>query len=610
MTATGGEPGRYCFLQEGQSVSTEGQIIRRLYRSSVVSIVIAAVAAMFGMLIDGVIIGKFLGTDCMAAYGLVTPLFSIMTAISGVLAAGSQIYCAKYLGAGRTERARQVFSACMVITVIIAAAAIVILLLFCEPLCVIMGAKKNAAHLLPYTKDYLYGIAPGILPVLLLFIFNALMRLDGDPDRVIWAVIVMTVFDIVGDLLVALVLHAGMAGMGISTALSYYAALAVLLLHFRKPDIIFRFSMKDIQWNDLKEIFTTGAPTAVGSVSTMIRNLLLNLIMVSVASSTAVAALSVRNTLNTLFGSILLGIGMTTTMIAGMVYGEEDKSSARHLMQVSLRYALGFGLALAVLAFAAADPLVMLFASGKEDSVQMAAYAVRAMRIYAFGLPLYGINMVFVNYLQGIGRLRLANLISVLDNLIFVTAIAWIFSPVLGMTAVWISYPIGEVLVLLSVFIAAFREHKQIPRTPDDMLFLPDGFGVSEEDTYERSFRTVSEVMTASEELDGFMKAHQASPKEKMLIPLCVEEMAKNVVEHGIAQGKKDSSAELRVVKKNEDWIIRVRDNCKAFDPKQWIHIHNPEDPSANIGIRMVCGMAKDVKYVNAMQLNTLIIKV
>lgn len=70
---------------------TDGEIIKKLFRSSVTSIIIAAVAAMFGMLIDGIIIGKFLGTDSMAAYGIVSPLFSIMTAISGILAAGSQV---------------------------------------------------------------------------------------------------------------------------------------------------------------------------------------------------------------------------------------------------------------------------------------------------------------------------------------------------------------------------------------------------------------------------------------------------------------------------------------------------------------------------------------
>ena len=52
-------------------MNKEGGIIRSLYKSTVVSIVISAVAAMFGMLIDGVIICKFLGTDSMSAYPLV-----------------------------------------------------------------------------------------------------------------------------------------------------------------------------------------------------------------------------------------------------------------------------------------------------------------------------------------------------------------------------------------------------------------------------------------------------------------------------------------------------------------------------------------------------------
>lgn len=584
-------------------------IIRSLYKSTVVSIVISAVAAMFGMLIDGVIICKFLGTDSMAAYGLVTPLFSIITAVSGVLAIGSQVSCARHLGAGKAERARQVFSACMLMTVAVSVIAIVILLLFCEPLCVAMGARGNVKETLPLAKDYLYGISFGILPVMLLFVFNSLMRLDGDANRVIAAVVVMTVFDITGDLLVVLVFHAGMAGMGISTAISYYAALFVLLLHFRKPDILFRFSLKDIQKYDLADILRVGAPTAAGSGATMVRNLILNQILAAGADSEAVAALTVRNTLNTLFGAILLGIGMTTSMIAGMAYGEEDRTSERDLMRVAWRHALFFGVLLAVVAFAAAYPLVMLFASARSGSIAMADEALLAMRIYAFGLPLYGINMVFVNYLQGIGRLKLANTFSILDNLVFAAATALVFSPVLGETAVWISYPAGEALMLLTILIAVTRENRRFPRSTDDLLFLPEDFGVPDENVYERSFQTIEEVMTAAGELDGFMKDRQAAPRERLLIPLCVEEMAKNVVQYGLAEPGKKHDAEIRVVKKDGEWIIRVRDNCKAFDPKKWIEICNPEDQTANIGIRMVCGMAKEVQYVNAMQLNNLTIR-
>ena len=597
-------------MKQKQAAVNDGMIIRKLYRYSVVSIIISAVAAMFGILIDGVVIGKFLGTDSMAAYGLVSPLFSIMTAISGVLAAGSQVFCAKYLGSGKVDRARQVFSVCMIATGVISAVLIAALLILCDPLCVLLGAKGSSAALLPYAKAYLCGISPGLFPVILLFVFNSLMRLDGDPDRVVWAVIVMTAFDIAGDLLVALVFHAGMAGMGVSTAVSYYAGLIVLLMHFRKPDILFRFSWKDLRWKDLAGILRTGAPTAVGSSSTMVRNLILNRVLVSVAGNTAVAAFSVRNTLNNLFGSILLGVAMTTAMIAGMVYGEEDRTSEKHLMKVSLQYAVGIGLLMAVIVFAGAPFLVALFANGKADSVQMSAYAVRCMRIYAVGLPLYGVNQVFVSYLQGINRLKMANVVSALDNLIYVTAFALLLSPVWNVNAVWLAYPAGEALVILTVILAAAREKKQAVRGMEDLLFLPESFGAEPDRVYERSFGTVEEVLEASEELSGFMRERQATPKQCLLIPLCVEEMVKNVIEYGFTQDAKQHNVEIRVLEKDSDWIIRIRDNCRPFDPMEWIRIYHPEDPASNIGIRMVCGMAKSMEHVNAMQLNNLVIRV
>ena len=446
----------------------DGKVIRILYRNSVISIIIAAVAAMFGILIDGIVISKFLGTDSMAAYGIVNPLFSIMTAISGVFATGSQVFCAKHLGAGRADRAREVFSVCMYATVLIAAGITAIIFVFCTPVSIALGARGAAASLLPLCKGYLYGIAPGILPVLLLFIFNSLMRLDGDPNRVILAVAAMTVFDIVGDLVNALVIHGGMLGMGISTAVSYYVALIIMLMHFRRKDIIFRFSMKDVHLRDLAGILQTGGATAIGSISTMLRNFLLNNIMVIIAASAAVAALSVRNTLNNLFGSIMLGVGMTTAMISGIVYGEEDKSSAEHLLFVSIRYALVIGGIQAVLVFVFASPLVALFSSGKDDAAIMTMYAVRGMRFYAFGLPFYGINQVFINYLQGINRLKLANIVSLIDNLLYVIILTLVMAPALKTDGVWLAYPVSEALVLLTVFLlrganeALFRSLRQI----------------------------------------------------------------------------------------------------------------------------------------------------
>ena len=61
---------------KGEKMKNNGKIINKLFRNSVISIILAAIATMIGIVIDGIIIGRFLGEDSMAAYGLVTPIIS------------------------------------------------------------------------------------------------------------------------------------------------------------------------------------------------------------------------------------------------------------------------------------------------------------------------------------------------------------------------------------------------------------------------------------------------------------------------------------------------------------------------------------------------------
>jgi len=82
-------------------------------------------------------------------------------------------------------------------------------LLFNQDITALLGARGESANLQSLVGDYLIGLAFSFPATILLFEFNSLMRLDGDSTRVIVAVLTMTVLDIAGDLLNALVI-AGM----------------------------------------------------------------------------------------------------------------------------------------------------------------------------------------------------------------------------------------------------------------------------------------------------------------------------------------------------------------------------------------------------------------
>lgn len=589
-------------------MKNNGQIISRLFRKSVISIIAAAIATMVGIVVDGIVIGRFLGPDSMAAYGLVTPVINLATAFSGILAAGAQIICAQHIGAGSKKNARRAFSMCMLVTVIISVIMVGAVLIFRDNIAVLLGAHGNSAHLLPLTSDYLLGVVFSFPCVLFLFEFNSLMRLDGDANRVIVAVVVMTVLDVIGDLVNALVVHGGMLGMGITTTISYLAALVIMLLHFAKKDIIFKFSLKGLRIKDLAEIFATGSSSAIGSASSMLRNAVLNQIMVAtVLSSTSVAALGVVNTVYNFTSSTMIGVGMTTAMIAGLILGEQDRTAAVALVKITIKTSLLVGGILSVVLLVFADGIAGLF--GSADGAEMVSLASRGLRIYAFSIILYGINVAFINYTQGMRRMVMSGTICFLVNFPLVVLPALAIFNFLDTDAVWFSLIIGEVLCLIIIITMAAVKKRGFPFRAKDFLFLPEPFGIEQENILDFSITKSDEVVPASTAVEEFCDKKGATPKESMMLALFVEELCNNIVRFGFTD-KKKHSIDVRTIKLEDGWKLRIRDDCKRFDPTEWMKIHESDDPTKNIGIRMVCGMAKDVNYLSTMELNNICIKI
>ena len=119
----------------------------------------AVVVTMLGIVIDGVVIGRFLGPESMAAYTLAAPVTSLVTAFSGLLTEGTQVLCASNLGKGDVKRVRNVFSVCMVVTLAISAVLVCGVFLFTQDIAALLGARGASASLQPLVGDYLVGLA-------------------------------------------------------------------------------------------------------------------------------------------------------------------------------------------------------------------------------------------------------------------------------------------------------------------------------------------------------------------------------------------------------------------------------------------------------------------
>ena len=139
-----------------------------------------SLSSSVGSMVDGIVIGQFLGVDSIAAFGIINPLMIAFSIIGAVVSAGARNRFTSLLGAGKTEQARQVFSLACALSTGFAAALMLFLIIFSGPVTSALGASRNTAGLLPLARDYLIGISFGLPAMNLVRVLNGFMPLDND----------------------------------------------------------------------------------------------------------------------------------------------------------------------------------------------------------------------------------------------------------------------------------------------------------------------------------------------------------------------------------------------------------------------------------------------
>ena len=196
-------------------------------------------------------------------------------------------------------------------------------------------------------------------------------------------------------------------------------------------------------------------------------------------------------------------------------------------------------------------------------------------------------------------------------ELVRTAVFALILAHFFGVNGIWYAFPVGQALLCLTILIQAIPGRDKSRKGVASMLMLRKGFDMQDADCIERSVATMDEVVALSVEVGAFCRAHGIGRKEANRLALCIEEMAGNVIEHGFSDGK-PHHLDVRVIVKNGQTILRMRDDCAFFDlreqAKKWSF--DPEHPERNIGIRMVMTASEDILYTRTMKTNNLIVTI
>ena len=596
------------------------ELIKRTFGKYLAMSILITLSATLGMMIDNVIAGNLLGSGAVAAIGMSLSVFMLFSGCAGILETGAVALCARALGNRDADRVNVLFSVSLAAALAVGAALSVGGVAGADVLATMLGAASGELH--ADTAAYLSGICSGAFAIVLLQLLMGFTRLDNAPQLGIVAIVGMSVCDVIFNLVAVCVLDLGLRGMGLATALAYCVAVGICCTHFLSKDNTLHLVNPVPHVGQLAGVLKTGLPDSLTRATVMVRTFTFNWLLLTVASAGAVAALSMLSSVNSFASSVTIGVGQTATLLCGIFFGEEDRGALKATLRTGMRMGLVLSCALCAVVFAFAPQVVGMF--GLEGDAE--AFGVVAVRAFILCVPIDLINQLFVNYYQGTGNVRAASAIAVgqsgLFAVLFALGTVWFW----GATAVWMSFLVGEAVTLALQLVvasvlwkrgAAKRAADGAPEAAadaceragllDKMMYLPETF--QQDWRAWRAFSCepdIASVAACSQQVAAWCEAQGIDGRRSYLVPLAVEEMAANAVEHGFAKTKHPAIDVKLILKRDGTLVLRIRDNGAPFNPMD-LDLSAADSCSA-VGIRMLRQGVRGVEYQNTVGLNNVVV--
>ena len=581
-------------------------MVRKLmFRLLPVQILLAA-ASTINMIVSSYFASNFVGTEAMSAVGLYGPLNMFFGAFALMLVGGSSILCGEYLGKNNQVKLQEIYSLDIIISVLAGlffTVTVILLALFD-----LTGFLTHDATVRPLLNRYLIGQAVGIIPFILSSQFASFLFIENKGRITQLAVLVFIVVNLVLNYEFVAVMHMESFGLALASSIGMWVYLIVEAWYFISGRSHLRFALKKPDMKDCAAILRIGLPGATINGYQTFRGLIVNKLLETYVGAVGISAFATANYILALFWAIPVGMQAVSRMLMSVAIGEEDRKSLTEVMRVALTRYVPLMCVVSAAVIFMAYPLTHIFYKDPSDPVYM--MTVWGFRILPLCMPLGIVCMHYVCYAQAADKQKFVHVLTLFDGMITVSLFTAILIPSIGMNSVYIANVINGIVSILIAIIYSAISNKHFPRTMDEFMVIPDDFGAGEDEHTEVSVKNVDEAVTISQDIQEFCLSKGIDKRRANYAGLAAEEMVVNVIDHGFTKDKKNHSVDVRVVCKNDEVILRIKDDCVPFDPEERNHLTEGGDAASNIGIRTVYSIANDINYQNLFGLNVLTIRI
>ncbi|MDE7472327.1 MAG: MATE family efflux transporter, partial [Muribaculaceae bacterium] len=434
--------------------------------------------AVVGMLVmqlynfvDRALIGHYCGHDGMASQEAIAgltitfPVMNITTALGVLIGAGSAARISILLGNRNEADARNVLGNALTLTVALGICYLALFAWFMDDMLVLFGATETN---LPYAKEFMTYILPGLFLMNLTYSFNNLMRASGFPTRAMVTMFIGAGVNVILGTLFLVVFRLGIKGAAIATDISMAITTVFVMAHFvRNPGpIVWTRGTYRLRPRLVWGIIGIGAAPCIVNVAACLINIFINSNLrrygaeSPLGSDGALAAAGVFVTFTTMIVCIIIGICQGMQPIVGYNYGARQY----HRLRQTYWLAVGASTAGCLVGWALAYTCPAGIASLIIPDATLAGHTGTILTVAMSMFWMVGFQIVSTNFLQSIGRVSFSIMLSLARQVLFLLPIMYLMVNHSGLDGLWKSFPTSDVCATVVTAILIYIEFRTIKK--------------------------------------------------------------------------------------------------------------------------------------------------
>ena len=433
-----------------------GSIMDKLISFSLPLMLSGILQLMFNA-VDIVVVGRFSGSQALAAVGSTTALINIFTNLFIGISLGANVLAARFYASGKEKEMSETVHTAITLALISGIIMAVVGLVLAKGALRLMGTPSDVIELSTlYMRIYFCG-----MPFFMLYNYGAaILRAVGDTKRPLVFLIISGVANAGLNMILVIIFHMGVAGVGIGTVISQLISCVLVLRCLYKSEGCYqlRFSKLRIQKVYLRQIFQVGIPAGIQSTVINFSNALLQSSVNSFGSTAMAGYTAANNILGFLYASVnavtQACMSFTSQNYGVGKYKRMDRVLINCLiLSVVISGVLGCG------SYAFGTEILKVYT--EDPKVIQCGLEILSMTTVTYFLC--GIMDLFPGALRGMGRSGVPMILSIIGTV--GTRIVWIFMLFpqhRSLKFLFISYPASWLFTIVMQVICFYFVRKQV----------------------------------------------------------------------------------------------------------------------------------------------------